>query len=61
MARNVEVKARVSDLAIVEARARSIADRGPVDLTQDDTFFACPRGRLKLRELSPEALKTTVD
>src|SRR5881397_1819321 len=54
MARNVEVKARVSDLAIVEARARSIADRVPFDLTQDDTFFACPRGRLKLRELSPE-------
>src|SRR5439155_6703453 len=54
MARNVEVKARVSDLAVVEARARSIADREPVDLTQDDTFFACPRGRLKLRELSPE-------
>jgi len=54
MARNVEVKARVADLAMVEARARSLADQGPFDLTQDDTFFACPRGRLKLRELSPE-------
>jgi len=54
MARNVEVKARVADLAMVEGRARSLADQGPVDLTQDDTFFACPRGRLKLRELSPE-------
>jgi predicted adenylyl cyclase CyaB len=54
MARNVEVKARVSDLAVIEARARSIADQGPFDLTQDDTFFACPSGRLKLRELLPE-------
>jgi len=54
MGRNVEVKARVSDLAMIEARARSIADQGPFDLTQDDTFFACPSGRLKLRELSPE-------
>jgi predicted adenylyl cyclase CyaB len=54
MARNVEVKARVSDLALIETRARSIADQGPFDLTQDDTFFACPSGRLKLRELSPE-------
>ncbi len=54
MARNVEVKARVADLAMVEARARSLADQGPFDLTQDDTFFACPRGRLKLRQLSPE-------
>jgi predicted adenylyl cyclase CyaB len=54
MARNVEVKARVADLAVIETRARSIADQGPFDLTQDDTFFACPSGRLKLRELSPE-------
>ena len=54
MARNVELKARVVDLAAVEACARSIADRGPFDLTQDDTFFACANGRLKLRELAPD-------
>lgn len=52
MARNVEIKARVSDLAQVEAQARRIATQGPSDLAQDDTFFACPNGRLKLRELS---------
>jgi adenylate cyclase class IV len=51
--RNVEIKARVADLAAVEARAAAIADSGPVDIAQDDTFFACPRGRLKLRELAP--------
>jgi len=54
MARNVELKARVVDLSAVEACARSIADRGPFDLTQDDTFFACANGRLKLRELAPD-------
>jgi len=50
--RNVEIKARVGDLAAVEARAAAIASEGPFDLEQDDTFFACPRGRLKLRQLA---------
>ena len=50
MARNIEIKAAVRDLAPVEARARSIATQGPQDLLQDDTFFACAHGRLKLRE-----------
>lgn len=54
MARNVEIKARVANLASVEARARALADRGPFELEQDDTFFACPHGRLKLRELTPD-------
>jgi adenylate cyclase class IV len=47
---NVEVKARVADLAAVEARARGFATGGPVDLVQDDTFFHCDSGRLKLRD-----------
>lgn len=50
--RNVEIKARVADLAAVEARAAAIASEGPIDLEQDDTFFACLRGRLKLRQLA---------
>lgn len=53
MARNVEIKARVSDLAKVEVQARRIATEGPRDIAQDDTFFPCAAGRLKLRELSP--------
>lgn len=54
MARNVEIKARVADLEAVAARAQALADRGPFELEQDDTFFACPDGRLKLRELAPD-------
>lgn len=50
MARNVEIKARVADLNAVEARARSISTQGPEDIFQDDTFFHCERGRLKLRD-----------
>jgi len=53
MPRNVEIKARVSDLSALVAKAKTIADSGPTDLYQDDTFFACPNGRLKLRVASP--------
>lgn len=56
--RNVEVKARVASLAETEVRARALADRGPFDLSQDDTFFACSAGRLKLRELAPDRGET---
>ena len=52
--RNVEIKARVADLAAVETRAAAIADQGPFDIEQDDTFFTCPKGRLKLRQLAPD-------
>lgn len=54
MTRNVEIKARVADLSEIEARARRLATEGPIDLLQDDTFFGCANGRLKLRELSPD-------
>ncbi len=52
--RNVEIKARVADLAAVERRAAALADDGPQDLAQDDTFFRCDSGRLKLRQLAPD-------
>jgi predicted adenylyl cyclase CyaB len=52
MARNVEIKARVRDPAQLYARALAIADSGPVEMLQDDTFFDCPHGRLKLRAFS---------
>jgi len=48
------MKARAADLARIERRARALAERDPVDLLQDDTFFACATGRLKLRELAPD-------
>ncbi|MCU0916181.1 MAG: class IV adenylate cyclase [Planctomycetes bacterium] len=49
MKRNVEIKAKVADLAAVRDRAEQLADSGPMVLRQEDTFFTCPRGRLKLR------------
>jgi len=49
MARNIEIKARVADLPALTARAAAIADSGPVEIPQDDTFFRCDNGRLKLR------------
>jgi adenylate cyclase len=54
MPRNIEIKARVTDRDELERRVRALADQGPIDLVQDDTFFPCPRGRLKLRELAPD-------
>ena len=51
MPRNVEIKARVGDLAQLRARAQAIADSGPFEIQQDDTFFVCHNGRLKLRTL----------
>ena len=49
MARNVEIKARVEDLARLAAKVAAIADDGPTVILQDDTFFRCDSGRLKLR------------
>jgi len=49
MARNIEIKARVAEMATLAARAAAIADGGPVEIPQDDTFFGCATGRLKLR------------
>ena len=52
MPRNVEIKARLDGeraLAEVAARAASLGADGPQLIEQDDTFFACPNGRLKLR------------
>ena len=54
MARNIEIKAHVADLTALAARAAAIADEGPVEIRQDDTFFACKQGRLKLRAFSAE-------
>jgi len=49
MAQNAEVKARLLDRRGTEALVAGIAARGPVILTQEDTFFPVPEGRLKLR------------
>ncbi len=49
MARNVEIKARIASIDSVLPRALACADGPPEPIAQDDTFFACARGRLKLR------------
>ena len=52
MPRNIEIKARLADdraLAEMEARAARLATDGPREIVQDDTFFRCGNGRLKLR------------
>lgn len=50
MARNIEIKASVDDLHILAERAARIASQGPQQIDQDDTFFNCDAGRLKLRD-----------
>ena len=50
MARNVEIKARISSVEALLPRAAALASEGPFDIQQDDTFFRCETGRLKLRD-----------
>jgi predicted adenylyl cyclase CyaB len=52
MARNIEIKARIESVEALSTRAAVLADQGPIELLQDDTFFTCERGRLKLRAFS---------
>jgi adenylate cyclase class IV len=50
MARNVEIKARVPDLAAIRVKAVALALRPSETVHQKDTFFETPQGRLKVRE-----------
>jgi len=52
MPRNVEIKARVDSLPDIRSSASRLATEGPTEITQDDTFFRCEAGRLKLRAFS---------
>ena len=52
MARNIEIKARIQSIDAMAAKVAAIADQGPIEIAQDDTFFVCERGRLKLRAFS---------
>ncbi len=53
MPTNVEVKARIGDFEKMASRAAALSDRPAQVLHQEDTFFATPAGRLKLRLLGP--------
>jgi adenylate cyclase len=52
MKRNVEIKARVDNMAAMRAQVEELADRPPILLEQTDTFFPCGSGRLKLRQFA---------
>jgi predicted adenylyl cyclase CyaB len=51
-ARNVEIKARIESVEALAPRVAALADQGPIEIEQDDTFFVCERGRIKLRAFS---------
>lgn len=52
MASNIEIKAGVASLDGLESRVAALATEGPIEIAQDDTFFQCAAGRLKLRAFS---------
>jgi predicted adenylyl cyclase CyaB len=52
LARNIEIKAAVSDLDAVRRSVRTIAPQSPQIIDQIDTFFVVPAGRLKVREFA---------
>lgn len=49
MARNIEIKARTSSIASLAMQVGLLSQAEPVLIAQDDTFFECQSGRLKLR------------
>ena len=50
MARNVEIKARIASVEALLPKVAALASEGPIEIAQDDTFFCCESGRLKLRD-----------
>ena len=50
---NIEIKARVHDFAGLKHRAEQLSDTPCQVISQQDTFFSCQHGRIKLRELGP--------
>ena len=55
MARNIEIKARIENVALIAPQVAAMATEGPLEIAQDDTFFKCDTGRLKLRAFSNES------
>jgi len=55
MARNIEIKARIENVAQLTPKVAALATEGPLEIAQDDTFFNCVSGRLKLRAFSNDA------
>jgi predicted adenylyl cyclase CyaB len=53
MRRNVEIKAQITNYSELRAHVDAISESRPEIILQEDIFFNCPNGRLKLRTLSP--------
>jgi len=51
VSRNVEIKARITSVEALLPRVQTVRP-GPFDIRQDETYFACNTGRLKLRMFS---------
>ena len=54
MPANIEIKARVHDFRQLQQKAEQLSDTPYQVIPQEDTFFNCPHGRIKLRELSSQ-------
>ncbi len=54
MPSNIEIKARVRDFARLQQAAERLSDTPCQVIPQEDTFFNCPHGRMKIRVLSPQ-------
>ena len=52
MPANIEIKARVCDFERLQRAAAQLSEAPCQVIPQVDTFFNCPHGRIKLRELS---------
>lgn len=52
MPRNIEIKAHIESVPALIPKAAAIANEGPIEIVQDDTFFSCKNGRMKLRAFS---------
>jgi predicted adenylyl cyclase CyaB len=53
MPANIEIKARVHDFKRLQQKVEQLSDAPCQVIQQEDTFFNCPNGRIKLRELGP--------
>lgn len=54
MSRNIEIKASIESVGALMPKVAAIADGNPSVIDQDDTFFVCANGRLKLRTFCRE-------
>ena len=54
MPTNIEIKAILTNRAAAETVAARLSNTPPERISQEDFFFACNRGRLKLRVFAPD-------